>query len=213
MSQLTNSHLLYPLASTGAYSALNISIDAIEFQKDLESFKDQWRPYNERKNIPRFGLSLTSLDGRTDGFDLDSLLEIYENTGSAYSEDDFKALTPIAKNFPSLQPLLDPFKEFLGRSHILRLDRGGHFPPHRDDFRPNLPTYRILMLANHCNENEFYFMLKDQRIHLKPWVPYFVDTRLEHAVFSFVDGSVQVVLNVIISEDSVNKALGLLEVK
>jgi hypothetical protein len=48
-------------------------------EKLLDEIKDfPWHRYNPRKEINRYGLSVTSLDGQLGGIDLDSLYE-YNN--------------------------------------------------------------------------------------------------------------------------------------
>ena len=41
----------------------------------LQTKNFEYKQYNPRKDIPRFGLSITSLKGELDGIDLDSLPE------------------------------------------------------------------------------------------------------------------------------------------
>ena len=52
--------------------------------------------YNPRKDINRWGLSITSLDGGLSGLpDLDSVLEYNRDHGTNYNERDFKVPTPV----------------------------------------------------------------------------------------------------------------------
>lgn len=53
----------------------------------LQDFENDWKQYNPRKPIARWGLSLTSLDGGMTGNpDLDSLFEFNRLNGTKYGE-------------------------------------------------------------------------------------------------------------------------------
>ncbi|MBX3032387.1 MAG: hypothetical protein KF865_00555 [Bdellovibrionaceae bacterium] len=68
--------LLQAMSALGPAVELGFHIDAGQFERDLQAFQGDWKPYNPRKNIARQGLSLTSLDGGLGGIpDLDSLME------------------------------------------------------------------------------------------------------------------------------------------
>ena len=53
----------------------------------------EWKRYNPRKDIPRYGLSVTSLDGSLNGIDLDSIAEYNKENGTSYNESSFKTFT------------------------------------------------------------------------------------------------------------------------
>ena len=38
-----------------------------------------------------------------------------------------------------------PFEGYVGRSHFIRMDKGGHFPPHRDHMLPEVDTMRLFI--------------------------------------------------------------------
>ena len=213
MFNLNNSLLLQPLASLGNCVALNINVDDQLFRKEIETVSQFWKPYNPRKKILRYGISLTSIDGKLGGNDLDSLTELNKIHRTNYQEKDFRIKTEAVNYFSSLRQVFEAFDDHLGRCHILKLDKGGHFPPHRDAYLPSLSCYRLLILGLNCGRDEFYFTIEDERVHLDPWIPYFIDTRKVHAAFSFVDNAVLVVLNIIISEASILKALSMVKIK
>ena len=73
------SYLLTRIALYGDVLPLKFKLDYKKFEKGLKLFDDKWVQYNPRKNIPREGLSITSLDGGFSGIpDLDSLKEYNE---------------------------------------------------------------------------------------------------------------------------------------
>ena len=68
------SYLLTRIALYGDVLPLKFKLDMKKFKEGLKLFDDKWVQYNPRKNIPRYGLSITSLDGGFSGVpDLDSL--------------------------------------------------------------------------------------------------------------------------------------------
>lgn len=204
---------LLPLSSLGPVVELDFKIDESLFQSEVKELNSFWRSYNPRKNIKRYGLSLTSLDGNDSGIpDLDSIKEFNKENGTNYIESDFKVPTKSYHKISALSSALHYFKEDLGRSHLIRLDQGGHFPPHRDAYiEPS--CFRILIPCTNCEKDQFVFLLENKRVELTPWRAYYIDTRLEHSVFSFVDNSVQVVLNVMLSPETVAKALNKVKIK
>ncbi len=89
----------------------------------------EWHRYNPRKEINRWGSSITSSHGENTGIpDLDSLYEHNRDHGTSYREGDFRTLTPSGKQY--FEFLTESFD--LGRSHFIRLGAGGYFPFHRD---------------------------------------------------------------------------------
>lgn len=159
-----------------------------------------WKRYQEHK-MPnnRFGLSVTSLDGGFSGKpDLYSLREWYKMTGESYHETDFKARTNVVEFLPELNDLLDFWGPNLGRTHFLRLDTGGFFPPHRDNGAiVAAPTFRILVPINNFGKNDMKWIHEEKVIRLELGHVYFINTSRLHSLFSFVDNCLMLVLNVV----------------
>lgn len=161
--------------------------------------KYEWIKYNPRKNINRFGLSITSLDGGMSGYpDLDSLLEYYKQTGTSLPEMAFKEKTPLFYDLgKSEQDFLNSIS--LGRSHFLKLNSGGFFPPHRDSghlYGEHLDCFRIIGCLQNCGLRQFVWLQDGQQIQLHPNKLYVINTLKIHSVFSYVDDCVIMVLNV-----------------
>lgn len=209
----TDSNLLLHLASLGDVVPLDFCLDINTLKKELKQFDTDWKQYNPRKPNPREGLSITSLDGGLSGVpDLDSLFEYNKANNTKVTEVDINVKTPVAHAVTTLQPLLDAFAT-LGRSHFIRLNRGGFFPPHRDGKILGVTCFRVLTMCHNCNPGQFVFLYEDRKIYLEPGRPYFINTRKEHSVFSYVDDSVQCVLNVPLTEDNYNCVIKHLEAK
>lgn len=205
---------LSTLTSLGRVVALDYFINAHLFSQEIKELTQSWRQYNPRKPIRRSGISLTSLDGGDSGIpDLDSIYEYNKTHNTNYTDLNFQQPTAAYKKLTSLHPILNDYSPYLGRSHLIRLDQGGFFPPHRDNYSKYQLCYRLIALCSNCETYQFHFVLEDKVLSLTPWRLYFIDTRLAHSVFSFVDNSIQLVLNVEINNESVNQTLSKLSVK
>ena len=161
--------------------------------------------YNPRKDIKRYGLSLTSLDGGTTGIpDLDSLSEYNKENGTTYKERDFATFTP-AHDFGNLNETIAPIKHTVFRSHILKLDPGGFFPPHRDHRGRNVNSFRLIVPLKNMQPPNLNFLLEDKLLHWEIGSFYFLNTNLEHYLFNAsMDPSYMIVYNVGLCEEAVD---------
>ena len=212
MSEDANGQL-QKILSLGDFFALGFDIDSQQIAKDLEEFTNHWVQYNPYKpNNPRQGLSVTSLSGGLDGKpDLYSLGELYKREGVLYREGDFRTFTPVFERCRDLHPLLQHFAGGVGRTHFLRFQAGGHFPPHRDGGMMTAPdTFRILMPIHNVSHSSVAFLLDGRRLSFSPCTPYFVNTLLPHSLFSFSDDVIFLVSNIVISARSVERLLAAL---
>jgi len=194
------------LLSFGDLIPLKIKCEVKKLFMEIDKFP--YSQYNPRKDIKRNGLSITSLDGSLNGVDLDSIKEYNNDTGTEYDELSFNKFTEVYHASPEIQKIVKPFKDHIGRSHILHLPEGGYFPPHRD-----LPVYteeqnslRILVPLKNCNAPNLYFMYEDKPLQFEHGRAYFLNTNKSHSLFSYKD-SYMVVLNIKTSEE-VYKIIG-----
>ena len=194
------------LLSFGDLIPLKLKCDVKKLFNETEEFV--YLKYNPRKDIQRYGLSITSLDGSLNGIDLDSIKEYNKENNTEYDELSFNKFTKVYHTSSEIQKIVEPFKNHIGRSHILSLQEGGYFPPHRD-----LPVYveqqnslRILVPLNGCNPPDMYFMYEDKPLHFEHGRAYFLNTNKSHNLFSF-KGSNMIVLNIKTNEE-VYKIIG-----
>lgn len=202
-----NSLLYSTLTRFGHFYPLKLSSkqeDLYDIINELEE-KFEWARYNPRKNIDRQGLSITSLDGGISGVpDLDSLYEYEKETGIALNETNFNVKTPVYKYF---KDWLDPIQSYLGRTHIIKLNRGSYFPPHRDNKHFNIDSFRLFLPLTYSSEQNF-FLLENKKLEFTAGEMYFIDTALMHTVFNTDDYPFYfVVANVVLSEESVRDTL------
>lgn len=177
---------------------LEFMIDSLEIERILTHNKSDWRLYNPRKlNNPRFGLSLTSVDGQMNGMDLDSLHEFNKINNTSYTESSFKVLTKIADSAPSIKKLFTIYGHHVSRSHILKMDRGSYFPPHRDSFPSQKnKTFRLFSVLSPYSFSHYHFVLDGRLQNFNPYEVYYINTQLEHSVVSFIDGLTLLVINI-----------------
>lgn len=180
-----------------------ININLPEIQIETES--QNWKQYNPRKKINRWGRSLTSLDGHNTGIpDLDSLYEYNKLNGTNYRESDFRTLTDEGKKFEFLTESFD-----LGRSHLIKLDAGGYFPYHRD-LGPEV--FRLIYCVSGCEPTNLVWIIDDKVVKLQNRRWYYVNTKKVHATFAF-NTCVFAVFNVINNEKGFTNIKKVFEIK
>ena len=194
------------LLSFGDFISLKLKCDVKKLFDEIKQFS--FSQYNPRKDIKRYGLSITSLDGSINGIDLDSIKDYNIENKTEYDELSFNKLTDVYYSSNEIQKVVKPFIKHLGRSHILYLPEGGYFPPHRD-----LPVYyegqnslRVLIPLKGCNPPDLYFMYENKPLYFEHGRAYFLNTNKSHNLFSFKD-SYMIVLNIKTSEE-VYKIIG-----
>ncbi len=181
---------------------LNVTCSPHQLLDEISMFERA--QYNPRKDIKRLGLSITSLDGETNGIDLDSLKEYNKENDTSYHEMSFTQLTRVYDMSEQVQKLVDPFRELIGRSHLIELGIGGYFPPHRDQasyVANGLRAIRIIVPLKNCNPPCMYFNYDEKILRFEHGRAYFLNTNKSHSLFSFI-GSSFVVLNVKACEEA-----------
>lgn len=199
-----NNNLYNSLIAYGQKFPTNLYIKPQEVIKGLEDFSEEWKPYNPRKKIAREGLSVTSLDGGLSGIpDLDSIREYCIKNQVILGEHSFNQETPVAN---IVRTYLDPFKGHVGRSHFIRMGKGGHFPPHRDDRQASVNNMRLFVPIKDCNPPKTFFMLDREPLYFDHGRAYFINTCMEHTLFSCYP-SLFLVMNVAVNEQTVQTLL------
>lgn len=203
MSLFENHNLLSVLNSFGDVVKTTHNIDIKTADKIVKKYESHYKRYNPRdQDNQRYGLSLTSLDGGFSGIpDLDSLSQYHKETGIDYLEKDFQEETPLLKDLKITTNIFDKYT--LGRSHIIRLDKGGHFPPHRDLD----DTFRLICWLD-CNPpDDMVFLLENNVIQIKCGAFYFINTIKYHSLFSFNNNNRIIVINALLNENNVHQLL------
>lgn len=218
MRKLTHNQLVL---NTSAYNSMALYGKQLKtnFYINPDNFLDwcydnfKWVQYNPRKSINRYGLSITSLDGSMGGVpDLDSIREYNGIEGTEYDEYSFTTRTPVAE-YPELKKILDIFEDGLWRSHVLRLDPGGFFPPHRDHKQPFIDCFRLIVPLQYTNAPYFNFVIDGDITDWDSGFVYFADTCKEHYLFNCgKHPSYWIILNIENNTKNVQKVLNNLRV-
>ena len=200
--------MIHKLTQYGQLIELDITTDAEEMIAWANEFN--WVKYNPRKDINRWGLSITSLDGGITGVpDLDSLYEYNKENNTGYNEKDFNVPTPVLNK--QIEDVLAPWKDNYYRTHFLKFGPGGFFPPHRDwNYSSGRPdSFRLIMPLRNVNPPYFNFVLEDKTLHWEVGRLYFMDTLKMHYLFnSSFNDSYWLVVNVDLNPDTINATLG-----
>ena len=192
------------LLTYGDFIQLKNSCNSKELLEEIKDFV--WYKYNPRKNVERYGLSVTSEDGKLTGKDLDSLYEYSKEMGKIYDEDDFTTFTDVYYKSKQVQKLVDPFKPWLCRTHFLNFRKGGYFPPHIDNRGKHGKQFiRLLVPIRKCNPSFLYFMYEDKLLNFNRGYTYFLNTNKKHAIFSFSDDSTMLVMNIKCCQEAIDK--------
>lgn len=192
------------LAALGDQLLLNFYIEPIPFI-DWTEKEFKYVPYNPRKKNNRFGLSLTSLDGKTSGIpDLDSLPEYNQENKTNYHEKDFNVPTPVF-NYSELKKIFHPVLNHVYRSHIIKLGPGGFFPTHRDLYPGNFTSFRIIAPLVETCPTGVKFILDSKTLN---WIDgrfYFINTAKEHSLFNAsYEYSYWLIINMKLSNTSIS---------
>ena len=190
------------LSQFGKQIELEVTTDPNQLINWIDTF--EWQKYNPRKDVNRWGLSVTSSDGKFNGIDLDSLYEYNKEHGTEYAEKDFDKPTPVLND--QIAEILKPWQGHYFRTHFLKFGPGGFFPPHRDWNYTGEPTdvFRLIMPLRNVNPPQFNFVLEDKILHWEIGRLYFIDTLRMHYLFnnSFTD-SYWLVVNVDVNQDTI----------
>ena len=190
------------LSQFGKQIELEVTTDPNQLINWIDTF--EWQKYNPRKDVNRWGLSVTSSDGTFNGIDLDSLYEYNKEHGTEYAEKDFNKPTPVLND--QIAEILKPWQGHYFRTHFLKFGPGGFFPPHRDWNYTGEPTdvFRLIMPLRNVNPPQFNFVLEDKILHWEIGRLYFIDTLRMHYLFnnSFTD-SYWLVVNVDVNQDTI----------
>ena len=187
-----------------AYTRLHTMGDWLELQdfdskqimRDLDSWKNEWKPYNRKKPNNRFGLSITSLDGGLGGIpDLDSLYEYNKINGTDVKNHDIKTLTPVYDSSSELQKIIEPWKPWLGRCHFLKLNAGGYFPEHYDINKLDYAydEIRLIGFVNKISKYTLKFLYEDKLLDVQDGSLYWFNANKRHSVFSMTDDCIMIV--------------------
>jgi hypothetical protein len=199
------------LNALGDFVPLKVKINLGKFKNEIAKYDGKWVPYlaREGEKNDREGLNYVGLEGDTP-FDSISLPEVRKRTGKLLRETDFTVPTELFESLPSLKPISNIWPQ-LGRCTLVKVNKGGWFPYHRDSVLMNRNTFRIIaFLTNTSNEN--YQWEHDYTMRtIEEGRCYYVNTQKAHRTHSYVHGSIHLVMNVPKTFENVLRTMDLLK--
>lgn len=187
------------LTNLGSYTKLGLALDGTSVINGLLPFSENWCPYNEKKDVHnnRWGLPVTSHSGDVmDNYHLNSFGYMQRYHDIEMKEENFTTPTAVYHSIPAIKNLVDVFSPDIGRVHILKVNQGGFFPPHRDFVGVAPEYFRLSCVFGNCSEFNYVQTLHDQIFRPDRGHLYFINFQLNHSVFSFSDNLYNLILTV-----------------
>jgi hypothetical protein len=197
--QIERALLWNSLCNLGHTAKLKFSFEPKTTLDRLEEFKENWCPYNVKKDLHnnRWGLPITSHTGDVmDNYHLNSFGYMQKYHDVEMREENFTKFTPVYNKLKGIGNIVDTFAPDIGRVHLLRVDQGGYFPPHRDFVNPSPEYVRLLAVFGRSMPDNYAHILDGKLFYPDPGCLYFVNFQLDHSVFSFTDGLYALILTV-----------------
>lgn len=161
-----------------------------QVKNELKQYEGDWKKYNPKKPNNRWGLSTTSIDGGLSGIpDLTSLRDYELQTGKVITNEDITVPTKVWKDNKHISAMLDPWKQWMTRSHFLRMDVGSFFPDHYDINKKDLSGDEIRLSAFiDVDEYNFKWIYDDRIIKANRGSMWYFNASKRHSVHSTRDG-------------------------
>ena len=95
---------------------------------------------------------------------------------------------------------------------LVKLNKGGWFPPHRDSPYLSRDCFRIVgFLSDNCGHQGFQWVHDYRPVDIEPMRLYYADTRKTHRTAAWDDGLIHLVMNVPKTWENVLKVLSITE--
>lgn len=178
---------------------------SFDCEKIITAIQDKtWIQYNPHKSIKRYGIPLTVNNRHSpDSYEYNGLTSLRELLFKAAVgvdiEGQYDTFTDLAKDISFDVWWNSIFKSTPSRCHFIKLDAGGHFPPHRDGnytIDTNDDCFRLFVPIKNCNKRQFVWLQNGRQLEFEHGRAYFINTYVEHSVYSFTDDCVFMVINV-----------------
>lgn len=198
------------LSAIGDFVPLAVRIDTKLLKEQLKEWNNKWVPYLRREGVTndREGLLLVGLEGDQVGDSL-SMPEIWKRTGKRLDEKDINVPTELYHSLTALHPILNVF-DTLGRTMLVKLNKGGWFPPHKDHPYLSRDCFRIVgFVSENTDHSSFEWEHDYRRVDVQPGRCYYVDTRKTHRTACWGDDSIHLVMNIPKTWENVLKVLSM----
>ena len=206
---------IWDILQFGDFIPLDVEIEH-SIKQDLKDFDHKFTKYNPRDDIPRQGLCVINERGETGpGPALDSINQYNAEHGTDWGETSFNKTTEVYNESAALQNLLHSIKHWCVRTHFIKLQPGGYFPPHRDHSKGIQNTFRLIVPISNVNAPHCRFMLEDTTLNFEPYKMYFINTTKQHTLFnaSKKRDSMWLIVNALLCKDSIDWVIDNLDAK
>jgi hypothetical protein len=193
------------LSGFGSWEALDFRIDGAAWRKDSTEIEPWWVPFQPRPGTlnDRESILIYGAEG-SNPWDSCGLSQLAKNNNGVQPLETSMTIPTIARNsFSCLKEVFDWFDP-LARTFALRLNGGGHFPPHRDHILLNRATFRLIAFLGDSTDN-LRWEIEGKPVQFTPNTVYYVDTKKSHRLWSGAPKSTMVVFNVIKNWENVLK--------
>jgi hypothetical protein len=193
------------ILSLGNFFPLDIKCDTKKIMSQISQF--EFKQYNTLKpENNRQALSITKFPQDDNSIDLESFEEWNRLHGTNYNENDCNERTNVYYASSEIQNLTKKFDDYLGRCHFLKMNKGSYFPPHRDCHHDLVTgeqeSFRLIVPLHQCYPPFLYFMQSENVLRFEEGRMYFLNTNMQHHLFSYSDYSLLMVLNIQCNEHS-----------
>ena len=107
-----------------------------------------------------------------------------------------------------IKELCDEWQPYLFRTHIIKLNPGGYFPPHRDYTNSNFESFRLIMPLFNCSYPSVTFISDDKILNWNEGKLYFLDTVKVHQLFNCSpQPSYWLIMNIGTNEETIQKVI------
>lgn len=184
------------LQALSFFEPLNFLINYGHFKEQIQPWNDKWIPYLQREGVAnnRQALTVVGLPGNTPDQYV-SRPEASIAAGRELDETDFNAPTALYNELQCLHPLLNYWKP-LGRTMLIKANRGGWFPPHKDEPLLNRTCFRVAVFLGNVDHESYEWNMEGKNVLIKPNRAYYIDTRKTHRTASWADDSIHLIMNI-----------------
>lgn len=184
------------LQALGDWFPLRFKLDQDVWLNNLEQMSEWWIPFQPKEGITndRECVLIYGMEGDSPN-SIAGLSEHYERLGRYPFESEFNVPTQARTKLSVMHPVFDYFDP-LGRTFLIRLNAGGFYPTHRDQYYLNRDTFRLIAFLGDPNEM-LEWEVDGRKRQIFPNTVYYVDTRKEHRLCAWQHSeTAMVVMNV-----------------
>jgi hypothetical protein len=181
----------------GSWEALDFRIDNGAWWKDSQTIAQWWTPYQPKEGVlnDRESILIYGAEG-SNPWDSCSLSQLAKGNNGMRPQETTMTTPTIARDaFTCLTEVFNWFDP-LARTFAVRLNDGGHFPPHRDHILLNRRTFRLVAFLGDSTDN-LRWEIDGKPVQFSPNTIYYADTKKSHRLWSSAPRSTMVVFNVI----------------